>query len=103
VIRKNCSIGPNVIIGDDVYVDKNTKINNSLIYNEAYISENASITNAIISDNCLIGKNVQLTGEDENLIILASFVKVDKDVKLISKNHQSISYCHHEIVKESIE
>lgn len=103
VIRKNCSIGPNVIIGDDVFIEENTKINNALIYNEAYISKNATITNAIISDNCLIGKNVELTGDDENLIILASFVKVNKEIKLISKNHQPISYCHHEIVRESIE
>ena len=103
VIRKNCSIGPNVIIGDDVYIEENTKVADSLIYNETYISKNASIVNAIISDNCLIGKNVELTGDDENLIILASFVKVNKDIKLISKNRQPISYCHHEIVTESIE
>ena len=103
IIRKNCSIGPNVIIGDDVYIEENATIKNSLIYNEAYISKNVLISNGIISDNCLIGKNVELTGDDDNLIILASFVKVNKDIKLISKNHQSISYCHHEIVNESIE
>jgi NDP-sugar pyrophosphorylase family protein len=102
VIRKNCIIGPNVIIGDDVYVEENTEIKSTLIYNESYISKNASITNAIISDNCLIEKNVQLAGDDDNLIILASFVKVNKDVKLLSKNKQSISYCHHEVVKESV-
>jgi len=102
VIRKNCSIGPNVIIGDNVYIEDNVKVKNSLIYSEAYISKNTSINNAIISDNCLIGKNVDLKGDDINLIILASFVKVDNEVKLISKNHQPISYCHHEFVKESI-
>lgn len=102
IIRKNCTIGPNVIIGDDVYIDENTKINDSMIYNESYISKNVSINNAIISDNCLIEKNVQLTGTEDNLIILASFVKVNKDVKLLSKKNQPISYCHHEVVKESV-
>ena len=103
VIRKDCIIGPNVIIGDDVYIDKNTEIKNSLIYNESYISKNTSIKNAIISDNCLIEKNVRLTGDDQNLIILSSYVKVNNDIRLISKSHQPISICHHEIVKENIE
>ena len=102
VIQKDCIIGPNVIIGDDVYIDENTEIKDSLIYNESYISQNALINNAIISDNCLIEKNVQLAGKEDNLIILASFVKVNKGIKLISKNNQPISYCHHEIVKDSV-
>jgi NDP-sugar pyrophosphorylase family protein len=102
IIQKNCSIGPNAIIGDDVYIEENANIKNSLIYNEAYISKNTIINNSIISDNCLIEKNVQLEGEKENLVILASFVKVNKDVKLVSKNNQPISYCHHENVTESI-
>jgi mannose-1-phosphate guanylyltransferase len=102
VIQKDCIIGPNVIIGDDVYIDENTEIKDSLIYNESYISKNALINNAIISDNCLIEKNVQLAGKEDNLIILASFVKVNKGIKLISKNNQPISYCHHEVVKESV-
>jgi NDP-sugar pyrophosphorylase family protein len=101
VIRNNALIGPNVVIGDNVYIDEDTEVNNSLIYNESYISKNVFIANAIISDNCLIEKNVELKGDGENLVILASYVKVNKDVKLIAKNHQPISYCHHEVVKES--
>ena len=102
IVQKNCSIGPNAIIGDDVYIEENANIKNSLIYNEAYISKNTMINNSIISDNCLIEKNVQLEGEKENLVILGSFVKVNKDIKLISKNNRSISYCHHENVTENI-
>ncbi len=103
VIRKDCSIGPNVIIGDNVFIDENTEIKNSLIYNESYFSKNVKISNAIISDNCMIEKNVEILGDTENLVILSSFVKVLKNIKLISKNHQPISYCHHEEVKENIE
>jgi NDP-sugar pyrophosphorylase family protein len=103
VINKNCLIGPNVIIGDNVFIDEKTEIKNSLIYNESYFSKNVKIANAIISDNCLIEKNVELIGDVENLVILSSFVKVLKNIKLISKNHQPISYCHHEEVKENVE
>ena len=99
---KKCNCSKELLIGDDVYIEENANIKNSLIYNEAYISKNTMINNSIISDNCLIEKNVQLEGEKENLVILGSFVKVNKDIKLISKNNRSISYCHHENVTENI-
>jgi len=102
VIRNNCTIGPNVIIGDNVYVDKNTEIKESLIYNETYISKDVKIEKSIISDNCHIYDGAVLKGNEQNLVILASYVQILKNIKLKATNTSSISICHHEIVKENI-
>ncbi|MFX0023816.1 MAG: sugar phosphate nucleotidyltransferase [Candidatus Hermodarchaeota archaeon] len=98
VIRKNCRIGPNVIIGDSVYIGANTEIKDVLIYNKTYISENIKCERAIISDNCLLHDGVQLKGNNHNLVILASFVEVLDNVKLIAPSNSSLSICHHDVV-----
>ncbi|MFX1357418.1 MAG: sugar phosphate nucleotidyltransferase [Promethearchaeota archaeon] len=103
VIRKKCRIGPNIIIGDNVYIDSNSELKNSLIYSESYISKNVKISSAIISDNCYINENAIIEGKGEDLVILASYVEISKNIKLITQPNRSISFCHHEIVKESIE
>jgi NDP-sugar pyrophosphorylase family protein len=102
VIRGNCKIGPNAIIGDNVYIDESTIIKESLIYNETYISENVDIQNAIISDNCLIEDHVQLRGKNEDLVVLASYIKVLRNIKLIAKKGEPINFCHHVEVNESL-
>ena len=102
IIRNNCTIGPNVVIGDNVYIDKNTEIKESLIYNETYISKNVNIEKSIISDNCHVHDGAVLKGNEQNLVILASYVEVLNNIKLVASNTSSISICHHEIVKENI-
>jgi NDP-sugar pyrophosphorylase family protein len=102
VIRENCRIGPNVIIGDNVYIDKDSEIKDTLIYNETYISKNVKIERAIISDNCNVQENVILKGNGNNLVILASYVEVLKNLNLISPEDSSLTVCHHEVVKENI-
>ena len=103
LIRNDCIIGPNVVIGDNVYIDKNTEIKESLIYSETYISKDVKIENSIISDNCHIHDGAILRGNGQNLIILASYVEVLKNIKLIASHTNSLSVCHHEVIKESIE
>ncbi len=102
ILRKNCEIGPNVIIGDNVYIGDNTKIKETLIYDEAYISENVNIEKAIVSDNCVINNYVELKGNNQNLVILASYVQVLDGIKLIASSNGSIKVCHHEVVSEDI-
>ncbi|MBY8990038.1 MAG: NDP-sugar synthase [Candidatus Lokiarchaeota archaeon] len=102
VIGKNCEIGPNVIIGDNVFIDDNTIIKETLIYNKAYISKDVKIEKGIISDNCLIGNGVELKGNNQNLVILASYVEVSEQVRLIAPSNGSITICHHEVVREDI-
>ncbi|MFX1444652.1 MAG: sugar phosphate nucleotidyltransferase [Promethearchaeota archaeon] len=102
VIRNNCIIGPNVVIGDNVYIDKNTEIKESLIYNETYISKYVKIEKSIISDNCHIHDGAILKGNEQNLVILASYVHILKNIKLNASKTGSISICHHEIIKRDI-
>lgn len=102
IIKKNCKIGPNVIIGDNVIIGSNTEIKDSLVYNEAYISKNVKLEKTIISDNCVIQDGAQLIGNNQNLVILSSYVQVNKNIHLIAPNNHSLSICHHEVVRESI-
>jgi NDP-sugar pyrophosphorylase family protein len=102
-IRRNCEIGPNVIIGNNVYIGENTKIKETLIYNETYISNNVNIEKTIISDNCMIQDEVELKGKDQNLVILASYVQVLKNVKLSAPSNTSLTVCHHETVRQDFE
>ncbi|MHA2038492.1 MAG: sugar phosphate nucleotidyltransferase [Promethearchaeota archaeon] len=102
-IRSNCEIGPNVIIGNNVYIGENTKIKETLIYNETYISNNVDIEKAIVSDNCIIQDGVKLKGNNQNLVILASYVQVSKDVRMNAPSNNSLTVCHHETVRQDFE
>jgi NDP-sugar pyrophosphorylase family protein len=102
VIHNDCKIGPNVVIGDNVLIENNTELSNCLIYNEVYISNHVKIEKAIIADNCNIQEDVILKGNKENLVILASYVDVLKNLELIAPKTISLTVCHHEVVKESM-
>ncbi|MFX0010951.1 MAG: sugar phosphate nucleotidyltransferase [Candidatus Hermodarchaeota archaeon] len=102
IIHGECKIGPNVVIGDNVLIENRTELSNCLIYNEVYISNNVKIDNAIIADNCNIRENAIIKGNNENLVILSSFVEVMNNIELIAPNTFSLSVCHHEVVKEDM-
>jgi NDP-sugar pyrophosphorylase family protein len=102
VIRDNSSIGPNAIIGDNVFIDTNVELRDSVIYNECYISSNVVIEKAIIADNCHIQKNVIIKGNNENLVILASYVEVLENLEILAPETMPLTVCHHEVVKESM-
>jgi len=102
VIHGNCKIGPNVVIGDNVLIENNSVLSECLIYNEVYISNNVKIEKAIIADNCNIRENVKIKGNNENLVILSSYVEVLNNLELFSPKTISLSVCHHEVVKESM-
>lgn len=102
VIHGDCNIGPNVIIGDNVFIDNNVELRDSLIYNDSYISSNVKIDKAIIADNCHIQENVTLKGNNENLVILASYVEVLKNLEILAPKTISLTVCHHEVLKESM-
>lgn len=102
IIKNNCQIGPNVVIGDNVYVGANSEIKDTVIYNEAYISNNVKIEKAIISDNCLIHDGVQLKGNNQNLVILSSYVEVLENLSLIAPSNNSLTVCHHDVVRMNL-
>ncbi|MFX1274851.1 MAG: sugar phosphate nucleotidyltransferase [Promethearchaeota archaeon] len=102
MIRYGCEIGPNAIIGDNVFIESSAKIRDSVIYDKTYIGKNVKIEKAIIGDNCRVEDNVELIGNEEALVILASTVEVLKGIKLITPDNRNITFCHHETVKNSI-
>ena len=101
VIGNDCIIGPNVIIGNNVFIDEKTEIKESLIYSNNSISKNVKIERSIISDNCLIQDGAVIKGNDIALVILASYVEVLNNIRIITDTNTSISICHHEIVREN--
>ncbi|TFF97726.1 MAG: NDP-sugar synthase [Promethearchaeota archaeon] len=101
VIKRDCTIGPNAIIGDNVLIEKSCNIRDALLYQEVYVSKDSTIERAIISDNCLLRKNTLLQGNQNQLVILASYVRVNNDLQLIAPKDRPITVCHHEVVKES--
>ena len=50
-----------------------------------------------------MGKQTLFAHLNQNLVILASHVKVTENLKLVAPSNGSITVCHHEIVRESIE
>ncbi|GAI80020.1 unnamed protein product, partial [marine sediment metagenome] len=46
---------------------------------------------------------VELKGNDQNLVILASYVEVLESINLLAPSNGSITVCHHEVVREDIE
>jgi NDP-sugar pyrophosphorylase family protein len=103
IIKENCTIGPNAIIGEDVFIDNNSKIQDCIIYNSCHISKNVNLEKAILSNNCFLDDNVMLKGIEENLIILSSYVKVSKGVRIIDPKDNFFSICHHETITENLE
>ncbi|MFW9947639.1 MAG: sugar phosphate nucleotidyltransferase [Candidatus Odinarchaeota archaeon] len=99
VLKKNSKIGPNVIIGDNVHIGENTEIKETLIYNGTYFAKNVKCEKAILADNCIIHDGVQLIGNDLNLVILSSYVEVMDNVKLIASSKNSLSVCHHDVMR----
>jgi len=102
ILRYGCKIGPNAVIGDNVYVERNAEIKDALIYNESFIGENSKVEKAIVSNNCRIHEGVVLKGNKEALVILASHVEVLKNVQLITSDDKHITYCHHEVVRNNL-
>lgn len=100
-IRKDCVLGPDVVIGDNVYIGEGSEIKESLIFNESYIGNDVKIERSIISDNCEIKDYCVLLGNEDNLVILASHVRVLEKIRLIAPEFNSLTVCHHEMVKES--
>lgn len=102
VIKKNCTIGPNVVIGDNVLIERGCNISEALLYHEVYVSKSSTVKRSIISDNSLLREETLLQGNENQLVILASYVQVKKGLQLIAPPERPITVCHHEVVKENL-
>ncbi len=58
---RNCTIGPNVYIEDDVLVSSNVTVSNSMLLRGSLIEEGSIITNSVISQGCVVTKDSVVT------------------------------------------
>lgn len=72
-ILDNCTIGPKTFVSNNIYIEKNTSISNSIIFDNTYIGTNLSFDNKLVIEDTLFDKETQKSH------------KVDK--RLISKNN----------------
>ncbi|WP_373070996.1 sugar phosphate nucleotidyltransferase [Sulfurimonas sp.] len=57
IIKKNVKLN-NVVIGDNVTIDSDSKISNSVLWNDVVIGHNTKLNNCVICNDNTIGKNV---------------------------------------------
>ena len=58
---RNCNIGPNVYIEDDVLVSSNVTVSNSMLLRGSLIEEGSTIEGSVISQGCIVTKNSVVT------------------------------------------
>lgn len=60
LLDENCTVGPNAVLFEDVYIGKNSRLKRCLICEHALTGEKATIKDAIIGAQCELGKNVEV-------------------------------------------
>ncbi|MEA2074887.1 MAG: DUF5752 family protein [Euryarchaeota archaeon] len=82
VLEENCSVGPNVVLFEDVYIGKNSSLEQCFIGEWTVIGENARIREAIIGANCELGKDVEvLNGKIWPFVTIPHRSTVDNTIK----------------------
>lgn len=65
-VCKGTTLGPNSIIGNDTFIEENSKVINSIIYDNTYVGEHLHINNKIVSSSYLIDKeNIESYSVDD--------------------------------------
>jgi len=59
-VEEGSSVGPNAVLFEDVYIGKNSNLEQCFIGEHTMAEENACIRNAIIGANCELGKDVEV-------------------------------------------
>ncbi len=60
VVEENCSVGPNAVLFEDVYIGKSSSLEQCFIGERTITGDNASIREAIIGANCELGRDVEV-------------------------------------------
>jgi len=82
VVEDNCSVGPNAVLFEDVYIGKNSSLEQCFIGERTITGDNASIKQSIIGANCELGKEVEvLKGMIWPFITIPHSTTVDNVVK----------------------
>ena len=81
-VEENCSIGPNTVLFDDVYIGKNSNLEQCFIGEGTITGENACIKGAIIGAHCELGNDVEvLNGKIWPYITIPHSTTVDTTIK----------------------
>jgi len=82
VLEENCSIGPNVVLFEDVYIGRNSNLEQCFIGEQTLTGENACIREAIIGANCELGNDVEvLKGDIWPCVTIPHSSTVDSTIK----------------------
>ncbi len=82
VVEENCSVGPNVVLFEDVYIGKNTSLEQCFIGERTITGENASVKGAIIGAQCELGNDVEvLKGNIWPFVTIPHSTTVDDTIK----------------------
>lgn len=82
VVEEGCSVGPNAVLFEDVYIGKNSSLEQCFIGERTLTEENASIKDAIIGANCELGKEVEvLNGKIWPYVTIPHRSTVDNTIK----------------------
>ena len=94
IIEENAVIGPYVSLGKDSYIERGSKLENSILFNEVYVDEFSIIQGAIIGERSVLGKCVKI----KSGCILGDNVQVRDNVTLT----EGVQVCPHKEIIESV-
>jgi mannose-1-phosphate guanylyltransferase/phosphomannomutase len=82
VVEENCSVGPNVVLFEDVYIGKNSSLEQCFIGERTMTGENAYVKEAIIGARCELGNDVEvLKGNIWPFVTIPHNTTVDNTIK----------------------
>ena len=95
-ICKGSTLGPNSIIGQDSFIEENSKIINSIVYDNTFVGKNLKIDNKIVSSNYLIDKNnINIYNVDNRFLSQSNsnfFTIFTQSILFINQFFDSIKY-----------
>lgn len=82
VVEENCAVGPHAILFDDVYIARNSNLEQCFIGERTTTGENACIKGAIIGAHCELGNDVEvLNGKIWPYVTIPHRTTVDSTIK----------------------
>jgi NDP-sugar pyrophosphorylase family protein len=82
VVEENCTVGPHTVLFDDVYIARNSNLEQCFIGERTVTGENACIKGAIIGAHCELGRDVEvLNGKIWPYVTIPRSSTVDSTIK----------------------
>ena len=77
-IKDSTKIGPLTVIGDDCEIERNTVIENSVLWERVIVEEEAKVTKAIICNDSVVGERAKL----DSFSIIGDHSKIGKEIRI---------------------